>query len=388
MKVFFGKHGFILILVAIFVLIFGLGGVYSRFMTSELEEHIEENATGAEYALYLEMFPGADTLTPYTPGEVSKTYPLAGGRGDFAPTVDKALKIFQGTSEKGVVYVINTKGKEPMKVGVGISLENDACVGIAVLEQNDTPDYFSQLGDPFYSQFDAKALSDLALAVDTFAGVTYSSKAFEIALFYARELYAADYDFVIPTVAMTLVKLEYNFDPTTFIASPYIANIIYGDQDTEAAVMLSASFDYVGLVGGGTDLEADFQAAVKALAQGAGTLNTQANFVSFDEENNTLVMQTKGYNPNAIQASIVLNDTLDIVVSITFVSMETYANQGGYGDYTGGPAPAVENNLRNQYLADGDPNVDGVAGATVSSNAVRSLLQLLDGFVEAQNGGE
>jgi hypothetical protein len=207
-------------------------------------------------------------------------------------------------------------------------------------------------------------------------------------LFYARELYAVDYDFVIPTVAMTLVGLEYNFDPTTFIASPYIANIIYGDQDTEAEVLLSASFDYVGLVGGGTDLEADFQAAVKALAQGAGTLNTQASFVSIDEENNTLIMQTKGYNPNAIQATIVLNDTLDIVVSITFVSMETYANQGGYGDYTGGPAPAVENNLRNQYVADGDPNVDGVAGATVSSNAVRSLLQLLDGFVEAQNGGE
>ncbi|MGI6392073.1 MAG: FMN-binding protein [Candidatus Izemoplasmatales bacterium] len=207
-------------------------------------------------------------------------------------------------------------------------------------------------------------------------------------MLYAREVYALDFDFEIPTVAMTLVGLDYNFDPLTFIASPYIANVLYGDNDTEAAILLSPSFDYVGLVGGGTDLEEDFQTAVKALAQGDGSLNTQAYFESFDNDTKTLVMRTKGYISNAIKATIVLSESLDTVVSISFLSHETYAQHGGYGDYVGAPAPAVENNLANQYLADGDPNVDGVAGATVSSNAVRSLLQLLDGFVEAQNGGE
>lgn len=388
MKAFFGKHGVILILVAIFVVIFTLGGVYSRFMSSELEEHIEENATGAEYAKYLALFPGADTVTPFTASTVQKTYALAGGRGDFTPSLDKALKILQGSTEKGVVYVVSTKGKEPMIIAVGISLETDACVGVEVLTQNETPGYYGQLGDTFFNQFADKAFADLALAVDTFAGVTYSSKGFEIALLYAREVYALDYDFDIPTVALTLESLEYNFDPSTFIATPYIANVLYGEENIPAAILLSPSFDYVGLVGGGSDLEEDFQTAVKALAQGDGSLNTQATFESFDPDLNTLVMRTKGYSSNAIQATIGLNESLDTVVSITFISHETYADQGGYGDYTGGPAPAVENNLRNQYLADGDPNVDSVAGASVSSNAVKSLLQLLDGFIEAQNGGE
>jgi len=388
MKAFFDKHGFILVLVAIFLLIFGLGGAYSRYMTRELEAHIEENSTGEEYAIYLAMFPGADTVSPFTPSVVTRSYALSGNRGEFTPTVERAFKVLQGTAEKGVVYVINSKGKEPMEVAYGIQLDSDTCIGLHVFEQAETPDYYAGLDQAFFGQFDAKDFEDIALSVDAVAGSTYSSKGFEIGLLYAREVYAADYDFVIPTVNMTLVDLKYNFDPSSFIAMPYIADILYGDDDTPASVLLSSTFDYLGLVGGGADLEADLQAAIKNLAQGDGSLNTQASFVSFDDESDTLVMRTKGYQAVGIQATIVLDDALESIVSIAFTSHESYADQGGYGDYTGGPAPAVENNLRNQYLGDGDPNVDGVVGASVTSNAVRSLLILLDGFIDAQNGGE
>ena len=75
MKAFFEKHGLILTLVAVFVVIFALGGVYSRFMTNELKEHIEENATGAEYERYLSLFPGADTVIPFTAASVAKCIP-------------------------------------------------------------------------------------------------------------------------------------------------------------------------------------------------------------------------------------------------------------------------------------------------------------------------
>ncbi len=120
-------------------------------------------------------------------------------------------------------------------------------------------------------------------------------------------------------------------------------------------------------------------------AQTQGTTNLdEPNFVSYDETTRVLVLQADGFR-GTITVEFTLNATLDGVDSYQVTSSETYANSYNSG-YIGGGVPTVETAVIDQYVQGIDP-VDGVAGATITSNAVIEILTALDDFLASLNGG-
>jgi len=396
MKTLWTKYGMLATLILLFVAIFSAGGVYSRYMTEQHDILVEENEIrkeeerlaaieAAKIASFVALLDGADSAEKFTASAFSKSYLLGDHNTLFTPTIAESYKLFNGTEEVGVVYVVTTAGKnEGLKIAFAIDLSTDACTGVLVVEQHETPDYYGKLDEAdFLDQFAALSLDQIVLAVDSVAGATYSSRGFEIALQYAREVYALDFDFEIPTISVTLVSIVANADPATFATSPFIAQITYGLNNTPATVYLSAAFDYNGIVGGGTDIDIDSQTALKSLASAAAP---KAYFVSYDAGTGVIVMRSKGY-AGMITVTITLNAGKTAVASFVVNSNETYNNEYNSG-YTGAVPPAVENTMMNQYITQNTVNVDAVAGASEGTGpAMRALIQLLDSFITDLNGG-
>jgi uncharacterized protein with FMN-binding domain len=385
MKTFVRNYGLLAGLVATFVLIFILGGVYSRYMTSQIEVH----ANAGQNTELLAMVDGATSVVAFSTTPVVATYALVDGRGDYSPTLEGSYKVFSGAAETAVIYVVHSFGRaEDFIIAYAIDLGTDEVVSVKVLSNKETPYNFSLLGDAFYAQFEGMPLDDAALAVDAVADATYSSKGFEIGLYYAREQYAADYGFVIPTIAVTLNSVAYNLDPATFVAQPFIADVTYGDENVHVVVYLDASFSYAGIVSG-TEPDTDVLAAIETLASNSGEVSANVGFVSYDAATRVLVLRSKGFSSNPIVVTVTLNATLDGIESYEVVSHESYDNEYAREDsgYAGGAVPAVENAFVDDYRADGVLDVDAVAGATHTSAAMRALIDLLDQFI-ASVGGE
>lgn len=396
MKTLITRYGLLSVLLLLFVAVFALGGVFSRYMTeqiairSELRE--QENQNGADLAVIRQMFDGDITISAFTPASVSKSYVLANG-SDYSPTIEKAFQVKSGSDVIGVVYYVVSYGRQPdLKLAFGFDTVNNTTKGVVVLSQDETPFYYSLLNAAFFAQFDGANLADVGFGVDGVAGATYSSTGFALAWLYAREVYAVDFAFSIPTVSLTLVDLKYNFEPETFVASPFVADIVYGEGDVSASVYLSPTFDYVGIVGGGTDLSGDEQAYLKSLASQDGSVSATAHFISFDAGTRVLVMGVKGFANEPITVTMTLNVALDGIESYSVVSEQSYDdeyNMDDYGNYEGGPVPAVENYFMNQYQTTGVVPIDSVAGASQgTSPAMRTLIGLLDLFLNHLNGGE
>jgi uncharacterized protein with FMN-binding domain len=389
MKKIFNKHGLITLLVLFIAIIFVVGGFYSRFMTNQIEVHREENAGNELNTLFLGMFDQATKVEVFTttPVDISYLKPLSTTE-TFKPELVGSYKVFNGTIEVGVIYVVNSFGRyDSLQVAYAISRITDSIVGVKVISNKETQSYFSALGDTFFAQFNNKSLDDLGFSVDAVAGSTMSSKGIEVGMFYAREQYANDFGFVIPTIIMTLNSLKYNFDPLTFVSKPYIADVTYGDENINVVVYLDASFSYAGTITG-DEPEEDVQSGIKSYASSSGLVSTSVKFVSFDNVTRTLVMTSKGYNAVPIQVSFILNAGLTAVESFTVSSMESYDDDynGGYNKALG-LVPYVERNLINKYK-DGMVEIDAIAGATVTSHAILDMIDVLKLFIAEQNGGD
>lgn len=389
MKTFFNKHGLITALVLVIAVIFVGGGFYSNFMTNQIAVHEEENKGGEQNALFLSMFTGATSVEEFETTAVTKSYfkPLSSTE-EYTPVLTSSYKVLNGTTEVGVIYVVTTFGKNAnLTVAYGIDLTNDSMTQIKVISNEETPTYFANLSTDFYLQFVNKSLDDIGFSIDSVAGATMSSKGIETGMFYAREQYAVDFGFTIPSIVMTLNSLTYNLDPTTFATKPFLADVTYGDENTNILVYLDSTFTYAGIITG-TEPAADVKSGIKSYAAASGQVVNSASFVSYDAGTRTLVLISKGYNQTPIQGTYVLNATLNGVESYSFVTSESYDNEynGGY-NHSLGEVPYVENNLTEQFR-NGEVEIDAIAGATVTSVAMKNMLHLVKLFIENQNGGE
>jgi len=334
---------------------------------------------------YIDMIDESTDIVPFETTGIEKSYLTPSLEETFSPSLDESYLVFKEDSQIGVIYVVSSYGKYAnLQIAYAILFETDSCVGVKVIENEETPTYFDAIDDTFYNQFDEIDLNS-NMVIDAVAGSTYSSKGFEIGLLFAREQYAFDFDFSVPSNSVLLNSLTYNFDPLTFAEKPYIANVTYGVNNTNIELYLSRSFDYAGLVTGVIEPIAEVKAEIKLLASSNQSISNRAYFVSYDELSRTLIMNTIGYNPSSpIQATIGINGTFDGIESFVISSHESYSESSGY---SGLPVPQVENDLLNEYVTNGTLIIDGVAGATSSSNAMQRLITLLNLFVDSLNGG-
>ena len=403
MKAFFTKNGLIMVFVLALALIFAFGGVYSRYMTEQVEVHaIEEEKRqeeAAERALALELmeqFPSGTDVSKREFTALELDYLIPGSSSEyFQPVAEKSFTVLAGTDPIGVIYIVTSHGNKPgLKLAYGIDFATDSIVFISVLEHSETntASYFLKLDETYYSQFAGMSFDTAVLAIDSVAGATYSSRGIEIATIFVREQYAADYDFVIPVVIVELNDVDYNLDPVTFGDYPFVANVTYGVDEKEIECYLGLDFAFAGVKSGTDDLTQDEKLEIKNLASQAG-LSTLSYFGSWDSVNRTLVMHAKGYSRNnTIDVTFIINDALDAIESFSVLSHETYDSEYNTPEYaspgySGSGAPYVESKMIGQYR-DGE-SIDSIAGASAKTEpAIRSLIDLFDRFLDSLNGGE
>lgn len=392
MKVFLNKYGMLFGLILSLVAVFAFGGIYSRYMTNQIEVHEEEVEAEKWNEFLLGMFDEATKVEAFTSVATDKTYSKPDGSESFTPSVDMSYKVFNGDQEIGVIYIITSHGNAAdMQIAYAILLETDSIIHVEAIQHNETitvaNQYYLKLDDIFFSQFDQLSFDSIALTIDAISGATFSSKGFEIGMNYAREAYAADYDFEIPVLVMELNSITYNLDPSTFAEATFIADITYGVDANQATVLLARDYSYISMVSGAVEPSDTEKDSLKLLASANTEVSNKSYFMSFDDSTRTLIMKSKGYEATPIQVTFVLNATLDGIDSYTVLSFESYADDYN-NKYTGSPAPAVERAFLDAYVANQDVAVDTYAGASrFTKPAMEQMLLLLDEFILSLNGG-
>jgi Na+-translocating ferredoxin:NAD+ oxidoreductase RnfG subunit len=390
MKNLLNKHGLILSLSLILVIIFVFGGMYSRYMVNQMDVHVEERVMDAALALTED----GDTIKSFDSAGSEATYQSPTGE-TYTPTLNQSYLIFDASGNQvAYAYVIETIGNsEGFKAVYVISSEDDTLLGVEVIEHNETINekdkYFNALDDNFYNQFEDKNLDVIDFKIDAVAGATNSSDALDTGMKYARELYDADTDFEIITVMLSIDTINYNYDLGTVNDYTYIVNITFGLNDDTAVVGLDNDFAYVSTISGtepsNTEIEAMPQFVESALVDKIA-LDASVKYENYDASSQTWTIRVSGYSSEGITLDIILNATEDAVSNINFnATSESYDN--AYNDgYSGGAVPEIENNFINQYNSDGTI-IDAVAGATITSNALISAFQWIDGLDSSLNGG-
>lgn len=385
MKNFMIKHGMILVLSLMILVVFVIGGMYSNYMTNQIDVHVQERYEQA----IIQMIEKGNSIEKFEPASVNKEYIAASTGESYQPKLIDAFKVLDSQKRAiAYVYVIETIGNsEGLKIAYAIDPSTDRLINIQVITHNETVSvegqYYLKLNDRYFRRFENKDLDVIDFKVDTISGATYTTQAFDVGMKYARELYAADTDFEIITVLLEINSLSYNYDLLTVNEYPFIAEITFGLENNTAVIGLNNTFNYVSTISG-TDPTTSEIEAMRQFVTTANLINTNVKIQSFDDENDVLRVSVSGFSSTGVTIDIQLNASLDTVLDIVFVSTsESYE----YGDgYVGSPAPAVENDFINEYNASGNI-IDSVAGATVTSNALIRLLQWVENLETELNGG-
>lgn len=180
-----------------------------------------------------------------------------------------------------------------------------------------------------------------------------------------------------------ITHLEYNFDLDTFIASPFIAEITYGDNDDQVVLYIGRSFQVNGIVSGIVPSSDELVAIQLFLTQEVGKYHSTAYFDGYNSSTKTLICKTIGFH-GIITVTVEFSSDFTSVANYSVISNETYYEESNYiGEYP----PAVENYYMDGFIA-GNINLDAVAGTTYgTSPAMQDLVELLDMFQTAQTGG-
>lgn len=387
MKKFINNNLSIIIFAAVIVLTFIFGGIFSRYMTNQIEVHAEAKAEREFNQSLLNLAGKGTRISLSQNDQLDLEYPKPEFPNQtYQPVLSATYKVFDDEDNQLVViYIIETIGKyEGVKVAYAIDIASTSLIDVLVIEHDETQSYFDALTESFYAQLNNKTFDNVVFTLDSVSGSTYSSVAFETGMKYARELFARDYDFEIPNIVYTINWIQRNFDPNTFVEKPFIANITYGQENTVLEAYFDSQYNLVEVISG--EMPND---TYKALFKNDFPTNTfidvRTHIIAYDETARTVRIRTNAYGGMPITFEFTLNETFSQVTSMVITTTQTYDSDYNDG-YTFGPNPAVENAFRDQYLADGT-YLDSISMATVTSNAVRRILVVMDAVLDAWNKG-
>jgi len=180
-----------------------------------------------------------------------------------------------------------------------------------------------------------------------------------------------------------ITHLDYNYELSTFIESPYIVEISYGVPQVQVILYISQSFQINGVVSGAQPDPEQLTGLQLLLDEESGKYYNDTSFISYTPSTHTLVARTIGFH-GAITVTVEFSSDFTTVESYLVESNETYVEES---DYIGSAVPAVENYYMDGFVA-GNTNLDSVAGASYgTSPAMQDLVDLLAMFQAAQTGG-
>ncbi|MFO7968955.1 MAG: FMN-binding protein [Candidatus Izemoplasmatales bacterium] len=389
MKNFLNKYGIIISLSLALILIFIFGGMYSRYMTNQIDVHEQERY---EEKL-LTIVDEGSSLEEFTSNGLETEFNKPNGTGTYQPElIDSFLVKDKDNNDIAIIYVVETYGNsEGLKVAFALSLEEDDIIDMMVIEHNETVSepgqYYNKLIDEnFFEQFENKDLDVIDFTVDGVSDATYSSKGFEAAMQYARELYAEDFDdYEIIEINIQVNSVDYNYDLTTINDYQFIANITFGKDNNEARVALDNDFNYLQTISGVEPTASEIEALPNYIAD-SGEVSNSLRVVSYDDTTNTIEVRVRGYNSAGIILGVELNSSLTDYNSIDIISTNENYDDPYNGGYDGAEAPAVEDEYLAEYT-NNDVIMDSVAGATRTSEAMIDAFTWLDQLLVELNGG-
>ncbi len=387
MKKFMSKYFQITVLTSLLLLIFVLGGVFSRYMTSQIEVHANDNAIKEFNQSLINLVGSGELIEEFDVVGIDKEYDIPGLEGEkYQPELIGAYKVYDSESKViAVVYIISTIGRdEGLEIAYAIDIESKVIIDTMVVDSSETPDYFQALNFGFYNQLKNKTLDEVLFNLDAVTGATLSCLAVETGMQYARELFARDFDFTIPDIVYTINSVIRNFDKTTMADKPFIVNITYGSDNQELEAYFDNDLNYLETISG-TEPNQLYKDVFKDALPTQASIDLRAKVIDYDSTTRTLSVLTRAYHRDNIIIEVTFDETFTSITSLTIISKETYDSD--YNDlYTGAPSPVIENAYKDQYLADGS-YLDTFAGATVTSNGIIRLLTLIDEVMSAWNGG-
>ena len=377
MKKFFNKNYPILVLSLLLIIIFVFGGMFSRYMTSQTEIHARDNEL-------IEIAGKGDKVVIFETEELVKQYPVPGSDTAFyQPELLRAYKILEDKEEIVVIYVISTQGRsEGLEVAYAIDIASKTLIDIKVLANKETPDYYDDLDRAFFNQLSNKDMDDPVFKLDSVAGSTLSSKAFETGMKYARELFGRDFDFEVPNLPYEILAISRNFDSATFVDKPFIVDLTYGEDNSALSAYFDNDFNLVEVISG-TAPEQAYLDVLATVLPNSDLIDTQTFITAYDSVTKTVTFETKAYGGRLIIIEAELNDALDAYVAMTITTDQSYDQSY---EYSGGNPPAIENAYRDQFLSDGTI-IDSFTGATITSNAMDRLMNLANELLNDWNGG-
>jgi Na+-translocating ferredoxin:NAD+ oxidoreductase RnfG subunit len=388
MKVFMKEKGFVVVSSLILLIVFVFGGIYSRFMTSQIDVHAQD---AYEQSL-VEMVNEGSTLVAFESNGSDATYIRETTGEEYTPDLIESYKVLNDNNEEiAYVYVIETKGcSEGLRAAYAISSLNDHLLDVQVISHNESTSfeglYYNLVTDEFFDRFVDKDMDVVDFSIDTLAGATYSSMAFDSGMKYARELYANDTDFEIINLVLTIDDVRYNHDLSTLADYPFIIDITFGLDSKTATIALNNDLEYVSTLAGETPTALEIEAFPSFVVE-ADALNIHHITVDYyNEATRTVRITTRGFSMPGITIDVVLNETFTHVEQVNFVSSNESYDSGYNNLYSGGDNPAVENQFIDQYNDD-ETIIDAIAGATVTSNAITSALGWVEDLEIAMNGG-
>ena len=386
MKKFLKNNSTVLILSLVIVFVFVFGGIFSRYMTSQIDVHAEEKAIEDFNNDLLSLVSDGTSVEKALYESLDLDYLIPGTEEFYTPELIDSYKVLNDNDEEiAVIYIIETYGRfSGVEVAYAIDISTNTLLDLLVLNNFETPEYFQRLGNDFYSQFVDKTLDDAVFTIDAVAGSTYSSTSFEDGMNYARELYARDYNFEIPNIIYQINDVERNFDSTTFLAKPYIVDITYGVENNSLVAYFDNEFNLVEVISG-TAPDQTYLDLFKNDLPDTDFIDVSTYITDYDSDLNKITIETIAYGGKPITVVFELNSALDKVVGMTIQTTQSYDNEYNSG-YTGGAVPAVENAYRDQYLLDGT-YIDAFASATITSNAMVRIFTLADEVVTELSGG-
>ncbi len=387
MKKFFEKNLTVLVFSLLLLIIFIFGGMYSRYMADQVLVHEQEETIREFNQSLIDLVGEGETVEELSVTGLKQEYLVPGSETEnYQPELVGAYKVLDDTdTEIAVVYIISTIGRdEDLVVAYAIDLSTDSLIDVLVLENKETPEYFDDLDEDFYNQFNDKTLDDVVFTVDGVSGSTLSSLGFEVGMKYARELYARDYSFEIPVIVYTINWIERNFDQATIVNKPFIANITYGQDNQVVEAYFDSEYNLIEVISG-VEPNQLYQDVFKNDFPTTSFVDLRTHVVAYDDLTKTVTIETKAYSRDNLSVEVVFNNDFTAVVSINITTHESYDNDYNEG-YSGGAVPEVENAYKDQYLADGTL-IDTISGATVTSNGLIRIFNLVDEVMDAWNGG-
>lgn len=286
-------------------------------------------------------------------------------------TIVKAYDVFSGKDKVGVIYVGETEGYGgPLQIAFGIRFENDSIIGMSIISSNETPERISKLlGDAnFLPQFKNKNLADEDFGVDGVSGVTITSNAIDKILQAVRIRYAKDTGFEIPESLKVISKKQNYQNLNEFI---YVLEF----KNKQVTVKVNQQFEIISI--DNEEFNTDEMRTKIANFINNNKITNYIKEVSVNDETNvtTLTIQTIGYVKSAPIITTVEIDSEGRIISFTSnTSRETYNDEynSRWDIPNGHPNEVIPPRIIDEQKAD----VDGVAGATVTSNAIKAAAAI------------